>query len=104
MSTWLAIVAVGAVSYVFRAAPVVLFGRIRITEGVDRTVRHAGAAAVTALLVGAVRQGGHASSLIAVLVATGVALVVAARGGSMLRIVMLGGCSYATIVVVEALV
>ena len=79
MSTWAAMVAVGLVSYVFRAVPLVVLDRVRIGERTDRVVRHAGAAAVTALLVGSV---GHGFSDLrpTVLAATAVALALAARG------------------------
>ena len=102
MSTWAAMVAVGLVSYVFRAVPLVVLDRVRIGERTDRVVRHAGAAAVTALLVGSV---GHGFSDLrpSVLAATAVALALAVRGASMLRIVVAGTGVYATMLVVAGL-
>jgi branched-subunit amino acid transport protein len=100
--TWIAILAVGAVSYVFRAAPLLVLGRMRLSDRVDRVVRHAGSAALTALLVGTVLHGGDAGTSTAILAATATGLIVAVRGASMLRVVLAGGFTYAAIAVVEA--
>ena len=93
MTTWLAILAVGLVSYLFRAAPLLLLGRVRISDRADRSVRHAGAAAITALLIGAMRESGGGYS-VPVVAATGTALVLAAGRSSMLRVVFGGGLVY----------
>ncbi len=103
MTTWVAIAAVGVVSYMFRVAPLLVLGRVRISDRVDRAVRHAGAAAMTALLVGALQHGGGSGSSAAVLAATATGLVVAARGAPMLRVVLAGGVVYATIAIMETL-
>ncbi len=49
MSTAIAMLAVGLVSYVFRVVPLLTVGRLRPGPGLLRTIRHGGAAAVTAL-------------------------------------------------------
>ena len=99
MSTAVAMLAVGAVSYLFRVAPLLAVGRIRVGPRLDRTIRHAGAAAVTALFVGALRTG-HGRIDTAVAVAAIVALWSAVRGSSMLRIVFTGAAIYATMTIV----
>jgi branched-subunit amino acid transport protein len=96
MTTWMAVIAVGLVSYVFRAGPLLLLGRVRISDRVDRTVRHAGAAAVAALLTGAMRDSGGGYS-VPVVAATATALVLAAGRSSMLRVVLGGGAVYAAL-------
>ena len=101
MTTWIALIAVGLISYVFRAAPLFLLGRVRISDRVDRSVRHAGAAAVTALLIGAMRDSGGGYSL-PVVAGTAMALVLAAGRSSMLRVVFSGGAVYAVMVIVGA--
>ena len=98
MITLVAVLAVGLFGYVFRAAPLVLLGHVQLTPRVERLVRHAGAGALTALLVGALRHGAAGTSTIAVLAATVIALVVAARGAPLLRVVLAGGAVYAALV------
>jgi branched-subunit amino acid transport protein len=103
MTTFLAMVAVGLVSYAFRAVPLVVLDRVRVGERTERVVRHAGAAAMTALLVGSIGRG-TTGVRPEVLVATGVALLLAVRGASMLRIVLAGSAVYALVLAVAGLV
>ena len=56
MSTAIAMLAVGLVSYVFRVVPLLTVGRLPLGPGVLRTIRHGGAAAVTALFVDLTRR------------------------------------------------
>ena len=49
--TWVVVLAVGAGSFVFRLGPLLLLQRISLTERADRVIRHAGTAAITALIV-----------------------------------------------------
>ena len=100
MRTALAIVAVGALSYGLRVTPLLALGRVAIGPRLDRAVRHAGAAAVTALFVGALVHGSASGPQPAVLVASGGALVVAVRGAAMLRVVLTGAAAYAVLCVV----
>jgi branched-subunit amino acid transport protein len=98
VTTALAMLAVGAVSYLFRVAPLLAVGRFRIGPRLDRTIRHAGAAAVAALFVGSLRNGSGGADT-AALVAAAVALAVAVRGASMLRIVAVGAAVYAAVTI-----
>ena len=97
MSTWIAIIAVGAISFALRAVPLAVLGRVSISDGTDRMLRHAGAAAQTALLVGAVQHGGGSGSSVAAIAGTAVSLVVATRRASMLRVVVTGGLVYVAV-------
>ena len=102
MRTALAIIAVGALSYGLRVLPLLALGRVAIGPRLDRAVRHAGAAAVTALFVGALVHGRAAGPDPAVLVASGVALGAAARGAAMPRVVLTGAVAYAALGLVAA--
>ena len=51
---WLAIVGVGLGSYLLRVIPLVVLPRVSVPPSFDRVVRHAGLAAVTALLVASI--------------------------------------------------
>ena len=97
MSTAIAMLAVGLVSYVFRVVPLLTVERLRIGPSVLRTIRHGGAAAVTALFVTALIGGSHVSFDPALVLAAGASLWLAARGAAMLRIVMFGATAYALI-------
>ena len=48
---WVAIVLTGAGSYLFRLVPLVVLPRLTLRPGLERAVRHAGVAAIAALLV-----------------------------------------------------
>jgi branched-subunit amino acid transport protein len=102
VKTWIAILAVGAVSYVFRAAPLFVLGRLRLSDRVDRVLRHAGTAALTALLVSSAQHASDAGSRPAILAATAIGLIEAARRASMLRVVLAGGATYAVLSLVWA--
>jgi branched-subunit amino acid transport protein len=103
MSTWIAIVAVGVISYAFRAGPLVLLGRMRISERVDLAIRHAGAAAIAALFVsGLHRNAAGDGPPVAVIAAAVASLVVALRGGSLNRTVGAGLALYAALVLAGA--
>ena len=99
MSTAIAMLAVGLVSYVFRVVPLLTVGLLRPGPGVLRTIRHGGAAAVTALFVTSLGGGAHGSLDPALIIAAGVSLWVAVRGAAMLRIVLFGAVAYALVAV-----
>ncbi len=103
MNTAIAMLAVGATSYVFRLVPLLAVDRVRVGPCLDRTIRHAGAAAVAALFVGALRGDGHGVIDPAVAVAAVPALWLAVRGASMVRIVAVGAAVYATTLLVGAM-
>jgi branched-subunit amino acid transport protein len=104
MTTAIAMLAVGLVSYVFRVVPLLTVGRLRLGPGVLRTIRHGGAAAVTALFVASLGGGAHGSSGPALIIAAGASLWLAVRGAPMLRIVLFGAAAYALVVVPRWLV
>jgi branched-subunit amino acid transport protein len=90
------IVAVGVGSYVLRALPVLLDGRWLSSPGFERTLGHAGTAALAALIaVGLRRSSATPVDSVAVVVAAAVAVMVAVRGGTMLQILLAGGSAYA---------
>ena len=99
MTTALAMLAVGLVSYVFRVVPLLTVGRLRPGPGVLRTIRHGGAAAVTALFVTSLGGGAHGSLDPALIIAAGASLWVAVRGAALLRIVLSGATAYVLVVV-----
>ena len=90
--TWLVILAVGAGSFVFRLGPLLVFQRITLTERGDRVIRHAGTAAITALIVvstqARARPGAPPCRRCWRWAS---AVVLAARGASMLRLLVCGG-------------
>ena len=97
MTTALAMLGVGLVSYVFRVIPLLTVGRLHFGPRVLRSIRHGGAAAVSALFATSIGGSGHGSFDPALVVGAGVALMVAVRGAAMLRIVVLGTAAYALV-------
>lgn len=83
MTTWIAILAVAAGSYVFRFLPLLVLGGRDLPPFVDGIARHGGTAAIAALIATQVASGstGTADALAAVLalVASG-AVALAGRG------------------------
>jgi branched-subunit amino acid transport protein len=101
--TWVVILAVGAGSFVFRLGPLLVFERISITERADRAIRHAGTAATTALIVVTTKHSATGGAVIPTMLAVAVAAVLAARGASMLRLLLFGGVTYACAAIVVGL-
>jgi branched-subunit amino acid transport protein len=99
---WPAIVLAGAGSYVLRLLPLVVLPKVTLPPRIERGIRHAGIAAITALLVSSVTHRGGASDLLPTLVAVAVGLALAVRGAAMLRVVTIGGLSYLAVLVVAA--
>jgi branched-subunit amino acid transport protein len=98
MSTWLVILAVGVGSYGLRVGPLLVRNRSQVSARFDHVIRLAGTAALTSLVMtSSIRAGEGGGSWLPVLVALGLGLVVAARGGSMLRIVAVGLAAYALV-------
>jgi branched-subunit amino acid transport protein len=93
---WLAIAAVGLGSYLLRVIPLVVLPRMSVSPRFDRAVRHAGLAAITALLVASVCSPTN-GDLGPTLVATLIAAVLAFRGLPMVLVVSIGGLAYAAI-------
>ena len=92
--TLLTMVLVGLGSYVLRVTPVFVLPRIELSPRAERTIRHAGAAALTALVVSSLSHRSAAGDLGPSLLAVGTGLFAAARGASMPKIVAAGGIAY----------
>lgn len=103
MVIWICVVAVGAVSLAIRLLPFLLVERSALPARAGDALQHAGAGALTALVVLAVLGGGGSGPDGAVLLALAVGALVAWRGWSMTRAVLAGGCAYAATLAVAAL-
>jgi branched-subunit amino acid transport protein len=104
MTTWLVIVTVGVGSYLLRSLPVLLDWRWMSSPRVERTIGHAGVAAVAALIVTGLHRGATSPAATAAVVAAATtALVISRRGGSMLRVLVVGFAAYAAVIGVAAL-
>jgi branched-subunit amino acid transport protein len=101
---WPAIVLAGLGSYVLRVLPLVVLPKVTVPPHIERGIRHAGIAAITALLVSSVSHRGEAGDLLPTLVAVAVGLTLAVRGAAMLRVVAVGGLTYLAALVVAAAV
>ena len=98
MKTWIALFAVGCGSYVMRAVPLFSSGLMNPSANVQRAIRHAGLATLTALVVTTLqhRGAGNPSELLAAATAVGVAGAVGLRSRhSMLLVVGVGLATYA---------
>ncbi len=101
--TWIVILAVGLGSYVFRVGPQLLFERTTLSANGDRMIRHTGTAALTALVVLSTKQSASGNAIVPTLLAVAVAAVLAARGGSSLRLLACGAGVYALSTIVMGL-
>jgi len=90
MSAWIAVIAVGLGSLVFRIVPLAFADRLVGMTGVDRVLRHAGTAAVAAMAASSLDRAAVTSHVPALFVAAGVGLVLTLRGKSMLTVVAVG--------------
>jgi branched-subunit amino acid transport protein len=97
---WLVLLAVGLGSFAFRLGPLLLLHRVTLSERGDRVIRDAGLAAITALVATSARQSATTGSVVPVLAAMGVGVGLAARGASMLLLLVVGGATYAGALVV----
>ena len=93
--TWLVILAVGAGSYVFRLGPLLVLERNPLGERADRAIRHAGTAAIAALIAVSTRHGAVGDLTGPTLLAVAAGLVLAALDASMVRLLAIGGAVYA---------
>jgi branched-subunit amino acid transport protein len=100
--TWLTMLLVGIGSYAFRVVPVLVLPRFELSPRADRLLRHAGAAALTALVATSVTGSGGADQIVATLIAVAVAAVLAVTGSAMLRVVAGGAIAYAAITLLIA--
>ena len=96
MTAWIAIVAVGLGSYGMRVGPLLLRSRFEPPPLVDELIRHAGTAAVSALLVTSCLRVVERGPLLPVVAALAVGAVLAWRNKPMYSIVAAGiGCQWA---------
>jgi branched-subunit amino acid transport protein len=102
--TWLVMLAVGAGSYVFRVGPLFLLQRIAPSERASRLIRNAGTAVITALIVVAAKGNATGTATVPTLLAMAVAVVLAARGASMMRLLAGGGSAYVLTMVISSLI
>ena len=93
--TWMVMVAVGLGSYLFRLGPLLLLQRVSLSDRADQLIRHAGTAAITALIVVSTKQSTTGSAAVPAILAVSIAAVFAARRASMLRLLTIGGAIYA---------
>jgi branched-subunit amino acid transport protein len=103
--TWIAVVLVGAGSYLFRYAPVAALHRVELPPFVERALSYAGISAMTAMLVGAVVQHGRGHSIVAnvgAVLAVLAATVVAMRSRSYALVVAAGLGAYGAALIVES--
>jgi branched-subunit amino acid transport protein len=104
MTTWLVVLAVGAGSFVLRAVPLLLGSRWVPTPRAERTMAYAGTAAVAALTVSAMRRGAPAAGeILGIATAAAVALPLAVRGASMVRVLLTGSGAYVAVLGLGAL-
>lgn len=101
--TWVVVLAVGLGSFAFRLGPLLLFERVSLSERGDRVIRHAGIAAITALIAVSTRQHATGDAVAPTILAVSAAIVLAARGASMVRLLICGGGIYAGSVIVMGL-
>ena len=91
MTTWLAILAVGAGSYVLRVLPLLRSRPLATSPRLQRTLRHGGLGGIAALVVSTTAGQLPVSGWAPTLAAVGAGLVVSIRRGSMLQVVVVGG-------------
>ncbi len=66
-------------------------------------IRHAGTAAITALIMVSTKQSATGDAVVPTVLAVAAAVVLAARGASMLRLLVCGGGIYAcSVIVIES--
>ena len=101
--TWVVILAVGAGSFVFRLTPLLVFERVSLGPRGDLIIRNAGTAAITALVVASTKHNASGAAAVPTLLAIAAATVLAARGASMIRLLIFGGGIYACSIIVADL-
>lgn len=101
--TWLVVLSVGLGSFVFRVGPMLLLQRRPLNDAGDRLIRHAGAAAIAALITLSTKHSASGGHVIPTVLAMAVTIVLAVRQASMVRLVLCGGSIYACSVIASAL-
>lgn len=95
MTALIVLAAVGVGSLAFRVGPLLLLQTRSLPEVADRAIRHAGLAALAALISTSARHSAHGPSVGPTLIAISVALILAARRASMVWICLVGAGLYA---------
>ena len=97
MTMWLAVILVGLGSYAFRLLPLLLGERIRLSKRADATLRRTAIAAMTALMVLALKKitpDPLSPEIIPVGMALAISGAVAVRRRSMATVVLCGAVTY----------
>jgi branched-subunit amino acid transport protein len=97
MTTLLVMFAVGAGSYLLRSGPIIWHGRAQPPPWVDRAALFAATSALAAVVTAAVlhhERAGHPEARTAAIIAVGMALTLAIRKVSMLRVIVGGLAVY----------
>lgn len=97
MSQWLTVLAVGAGSYAFRLLPLLIVGRLDLSQPAQQLIGRAGLAAITALIATSLHSTARGTATWPSLTAVAIGAALAARGTSMLRIVAIGSAMYAAV-------
>ena len=103
MTVWSCVLAVGVASLAVRLLPFLMVERFALPARAADALQHAGAGALTALVVLAVLGGRGSGPDGAVLLAIGVGAASAWRGWSMTQSVLAGGSAYAAALAAAAL-
>ena len=104
MLTWTVVLLVGVAAFACRLVPLLAAGRVSLGERAAAGLRHAGAGALTALVVLAVLGSGAGSRpSVPVLAAVAAGGLLALRGRSMLWVVLAGGVVDAAVTVLLTL-
>jgi len=93
--TWLVMLAVGAGSLALRVGPLLALRSAHLSPRADRSIRHAGLAAVAALAAGSAQHAATGSSTLPTLLALAAGGVLTVRGASLLRVVVVGTTVFA---------
>jgi branched-subunit amino acid transport protein len=97
--TWIVVLTVGVGSYLFRVGPLLAIQRMTLPPRAERVIRHAGTAAITALIVVAGKQSAAGGSVLPTILALAAGIGLACRGAAMTRILVVGGALYAGVAV-----
>jgi branched-subunit amino acid transport protein len=101
MSTWIVVLCAGLASYAFRSVPVLALTRVELPVGVERSLRHAGPAAMAAMGATAVlhrEPGEPVAVLVASVIAVALSMLLMHRGVRLPFIVGTGLVAYQLVV------
>jgi branched-subunit amino acid transport protein len=106
MSAWIVVLAVGLVSYLFRAGPVLALARVELPAPVERSLRHAGPAAMAAMaaLTLVHYDSPAAGAAPAAVLAVGFSMLLVRRGLPLAFVVAAGLAAYQVVLVTVRLI